>query len=229
MKLSTSMSVLIIIVLTAFANRKNSWIRLALSALLVFSASAQAAPLNLTLNDFPDIVSAFIDVTYDADTDSFSASGFALELDDDGSVPAEAISGGTFDLSAIIDDAGALVGGSLTIGGTVASLGFNSGTLLTGTLTAFGFPDAGGDPLEFLFDVTGGDLAPLYGSLPGGVILSFTDFTGDFTADFDNLINGDPGTGSAVANVAPVPVPAAVWLFGSGLLGLAGLGRRRHS
>ena len=26
--------------------------------------------------------------------------------------------------------------------------------------------------------------------------------------------------------IAPIPVPAAIWLFGSGLLGLAGLGRR---
>jgi hypothetical protein len=30
-------------------------------------------------------------------------------------------------------------------------------------------------------------------------------------------------------DVAPVPVPAAVWLFGSGLLGLVGVARRRKS
>lgn len=30
-------------------------------------------------------------------------------------------------------------------------------------------------------------------------------------------------------DVSPVPVPAAVWLFGSGLLGLAGLARRKKS
>jgi len=196
---------------------------------LMLGASAQAAPLNLTLNDTPDIVSSFIDVTYDAGTDIFNASGFALELDDDGSGPAEAIAGGTFDLAATIDASGVLSGGSLTIGGTVASLGFNSGTLLTGTLTAFGFPDAGGDPLEFLFDVTGGDAAGLYGGIPGGVILSATGFTGDFTTNFDNLISGIPGTGAAVSDVAPVPLPAAVWLFGAGLLGLAGVARRRHS
>ena len=29
--------------------------------------------------------------------------------------------------------------------------------------------------------------------------------------------------------VAPIPVPAAVWLFGSGLLGLVGVARRKHS
>lgn len=189
---------------------------------------AQAAPLNLTLNDVPDIVSQFIDVTYDASLQTLTASGFALELDDDGSVPAEPIAGGTFDLTATIDNAGNLVGGTIAIGGTVGSLGFNSGTLLTGALTAFGFPNVGSDPFEFLFDVTGGDAAALYGggSVPAGVILSGTGFGGDFASDFDNLSTG-PGTGIAVANVGTVPIPAALWLFGSGLLGLIGLARRR--
>jgi hypothetical protein len=92
---------------------------------------------------------------------------------------------------------------------------------LTGNLTAFGFKDTGGDPLEFLFSVTGGDAAGLYGGIGsiGGIILSGgTGFTGDFTMDF-------AGTGSAVADVGPVPLPAAVWLFGAGLLGLVGIGR----
>jgi hypothetical protein len=31
------------------------------------------------------------------------------------------------------------------------------------------------------------------------------------------------------AAVSAVPVPAAVWLFGSGLLGLAGVARRKQS
>ena len=70
------------------------------TGLLLLGSAAQAAPLNLTLNDFPDIVSAFIDVTYDAGTDAFTAIGSAQELDDDGSVPAEVIVGGTFNLSA---------------------------------------------------------------------------------------------------------------------------------
>lgn len=203
--------------------------KLVLCGLFTFGSAAQAAPLNLVLNDTPDIVSSFIDVAYDAVTDTLTASGFALELDDDGSIPAEAIAGGSFDLVATIDGAGVMTAGSLTISGTVATLGYNSGTLLTGTLTDFGFPDAGGDPLEFLFDVTGGDAAGLYGggSLTGGIIMSATGFTGDFTSDFSNLISGIPGTGSGVADVAPVPVPAAVWLFGSAVLGLAGIGRRR--
>ena len=205
---------------------KNTLVVLTTTVGLLAGTTAQAALIGLTLNNFPDIVSSFIDVTYDAATDSFNASGFALALDDDGSIPAEDITDGVFDLSATIDSTGALIGGSLSIVGTVAYLGFNSGTLLTGNLTAFGFLDAGGDPLEFLFDVTGGDAAGLYGSAPGGVILSATGFTGDFNFDFDNLIGEAPGTGSAVADVAPVPLPAAVWLFGAGLLGLVGVGRR---
>ena len=48
------------------------------------------------------------------------------------------------------------------------------------------------------------------------------------------LIIGDGYTANSAVpsfigayNVAPVPVPAAVWLFGSGLLGLAGISRRK--
>ncbi len=35
--------------------------------------------------------------------------------------------------------------------------------------------------------------------------------------------------GGIVLTVNPVPVPAAVWLFGTGLLGLAGVARRKHT
>ena len=60
------------------------------------------------------------------------------------------VAGGTFDLSATIDEFGVATGGTLVIDGTVASLGFLSGTLLTGTLTAFGFLGAGGDPFPLV-------------------------------------------------------------------------------
>ena len=208
------------------AARSNVSVGTALPLVAVFTLGAasqvQAAPLNLTLLDTPDIASSFISVGYNAGSDAFTASGFALELDDDGSVPPETITDGAFDITASIDAAGALnLGGTLNINGTVASLGFNSGTLLTGSLTAFGFKDSGGEPLEFLFSVTGGDAAGLYGGVGsiGGIILSGdTGFTGDFNFDFT-------GDGTAVADVAPVPLPAAVWLFGAGLLGLVGIGR----
>jgi len=40
-------------------------------------------------------------------------------------------------------------------------------------------------------------------------------------------INGSTGTLSYVANAAPVPLPAAVWMFGAGLMGFLGLNRRK--
>jgi hypothetical protein len=46
-----------------------------------------------------------------------------------------------------------------------------------------------------------------------------TTLTGD-GLQFDRLRFG-------LVDFTPVPVPAAVWLFGSGLVGLAGLARRR--
>lgn len=194
--------------------------------LILTVGSAQATPLNLILFDFPDISSAFIDVTYGAGSDTFAASGFAQELDDDGIGSPEAIAGGTFDINASINSSGVASGGTLTIGGTIASLSFNTGTLLTGILTAFGFPNAGGDPFEFLFEVTGGDAAGLYGSLPAGVILSGTKFGGSFNVDFDNLSGGLQGTGLAFSNTAPVPEPGTLLLLLSGIGVLFGLRKR---
>ncbi len=189
------------------------------AAMALGAPAASGAELNLSL-ELPDVLSQFIDVDYDAGTNQFTATGFALELDDDGVGAAEAIAGGTFDLTATIDAGGNLGGGTITIGGTVAALGFNSGTLLTGTLTDFGFPDAGGDPLEFLFDVTGGDLAALYAGRPGGVILAGgTGFNGSFATNFT-------GGGTTSADTAPVPTPGALVFIGAAGLGLCARRRR---
>ncbi len=199
---------------------------LALLIVLPLSGTATAAPLNggagLELRPAPDTFSSFIDVAYDASTDALTADGFALELD------ADAIAGGTFDLDATVTDAGVLTSGSISIGGTIASQGFNSGTLLTGTLTEIGFPDAGGNPLEFFFSVTGGDAASLYGGIGarGGIILSAmggTGFAGDWTADWSTgtsfLSTADVGT--------PIPSPTAASL-GLGFLFMGGVVRPRR-
>jgi hypothetical protein len=42
---------------------------------------------------------------------------------------------------------------------------------------------------------------------------------GGFNANFNANLTGTPDT--------VIPVPAAVWLFGSGLLGLVGIARRK--
>ena len=186
------------------------------------------------LEDYPDITSGFIDVTYDATANILSANGFALTLDDDGVGDLENIYAfgsdidpGTFLITAEIDDFGTLIGGTLTVEGTVPDLGFNSGTLLTGDLTDFGYPDAGGNPLEFLFDVTGGDVAGLYAGTSGGVILGATGFGGSFAADFDNLMFGMPGTGAGFGDTG-VPEPSTLSLLMLGLIATR-LRRRRSA
>lgn len=202
--------------------RKISFSAFLATILLALSINAHGAPLGLTLSDTPDIASGFIDVMYNASSGTLTAEGFALQFAGGASEPTSPISGGLFILAASVDGSGNLVtnsngvGGNLTISGTIAPLGYTSGTLLTGEIVSFGFRPEG-DPLEFLFRVTGGDLAPMYGGL-GGIILGLTGFGGSFAGDFF-------GSG-AVADAAAIPVPATVWLMFSALAGL--LGWRKH-
>ena len=59
------------------------------------------------------------------------------------------------------------------------------------------------------------------------------DVSGGVTVEFTAICGADAGCFSNLAidnvTVSAVPVPAAVWLFGSGLLGLVGVARRRMS
>ena len=203
--------------------RRGSWASLLVAALLMsMSSLAQAASLSLVPGS-PDIFSSQISVSYNAGTNAFSASGFATTLDDDGiGAPETIVFGGfNYNIAASIDNAGVLAGGTFSIGGTVGSLGFFSGTLLTGNLTAIGF-DTASDPLEFLFDVTGGDAAALYGGL-GGIILNTSGFGGTWGTSFGTSFGGVADT----FGVSAIPVPAAVWLFGTALVGLIGFGKRK--
>ncbi len=198
------------------------------AAILVFASGAKAASLNL-IQQFPDIASTNILTTYaPGGANNFLAAGSAVVYNDGvnpSSVILPTLGLPNWNISATIDNAGNASAGSLSITGLlappVAGQGGPTNTLLTGTLSAFGFPGGGGgDPLEFLFTVTGGDLAALMGT-PVGVILNGTGFSGSF----DTAFTGSSGTADTFA----VPIPGAAWLFGSGLLGLLGVGRwRRH-
>jgi len=56
---------------------------------------------------------------------------------------------------------------------------------------------------------------------------AFDSFSSTFAIN-DDAFNEVNGTWTASTfSMTPVPVPAAVWLFGSGLLGLVGLARRK--
>jgi hypothetical protein len=99
---------------------------------------------------------------------------------------------------------------------------FNGEVTLTatasdGTATNFTIPNilssANGSVLFYGFT----DTANSYTSIAFGNTATGTDVFG-----FDDMVIGDLGQ-------VVVPVPAAVWLFGSGLLGLVGIARRKKA
>ncbi len=200
----------------------------------VVAVPCQAELIGITLDDFPDIASFFIDVVYDAsvpgDNGQLVADGFAIQYDPDGDPVGDPIVNGTFDMFISINKlTGEADSGEITIGGDVN--GFGS-TLITGVLDDFGFLDGGGNLLDALFTVTGGDLAPDWGGngQSFGVILNVggDGYTGDFSLSFDNLINGVPGTGRGISDAAPVGLPGPSALALLACAGLCGRHRRRR-
>ncbi len=181
----------------------------------LLAAPAQGSLLNLSLLRSPDITSGFIDVEYDAGTQVFTASGFALQLD---GIDFDVI--GSFDYFIQLDGFGGLSFGSLTITGEVGDFGppLFGPPLLTGDVTAFGFQDGGGDLFEILFTVTGGSMATAahYGDpgAVGGVIMNAngSNFGGTFDVDFNNN-GGSPGFGQGTSDTAPIPEPATLVLL----------------
>jgi hypothetical protein len=172
-----------------------------------------------------------------------------------------------YDLAASFDANGNFIGGTVSISDAYLSdedlasapAGWvNSGTVLTGNLTDFGFYGSQNGSMDnltlnFLYDVTGGDLSSLgytWGgielhtnvqtALSGGMSplqaaniaygMSATNWDGLTTAtqqlafmqDFYKCTSGCTQTLDTF-----VPLPGAVWLFGSGLIGLFAFTRRR--
>ena len=206
----------------------------AAAAALLAPVASSAALLGTTLT-FPQLSFDNQGTTsYDATTDQFTvdASPIAIRLVAGGTpiLITPTGSGEAFGINVTIDDSGALVGGApgndLVVVGNVnlGGLGTFSGTLLTGEITAFGFQDSGGttDFYDFTFALTGGDLAFLYSpTLAVSLTSEQSSFTGDFTVDFGGEAKGTLGS-------TVIPIPPAVWLFSSGLLGIVGISRRRR-
>jgi len=97
---------------------------------------------------------------------------------------------------------------------------------------------SGGD--SDLGDIFGSGWRQFGGSVYGETGSSVLAFSFDFTADVGtNLLLSGSYTdsnfldtsilSSTLASVSAVPIPAAVWLFGSGLIGLVGLAKRRKA
>ena len=136
------------------------------------------------------------------------------------------IKGANYKLNAFFDTSGNFLDGTVEIKGRVeTSAGLAKGTLMTATLGRIG-------DLDFAYTSTllGFNTSTIVcnsvidASLPGGctenesVIIALQD------GGFDPTEKGYKSDGLAVTSV---PVPAAAWLFGSGLLGLVGVARRR--
>ena len=128
-------------------------------------------------------------------------------------------------------------GGTISIVGGVSAAGIAGGaTLLSGTFDSASVFDVGGG--TFNFKITGGsfndtkhpDLLTYFG-------MPLVDYQGGLNISFNTTVSplsvGDAFTSATVfsGNIvnSPVPVPAAVWLFGSGLLGLVGVARRKKA
>jgi hypothetical protein len=79
---------------------------------------------------------------------------------------------------------------------------------------------------------SGADMAPYIGT--GSLLLdvfSYAHVTGGYVGSNSIVMNGQSFTTSATVSydVTPTPVPAAVWLLGSGLLSIAGLRRKQNT
>ncbi|MEZ5543176.1 MAG: hypothetical protein R3F42_14230 [Pseudomonadota bacterium] len=118
-----------------------------------------------------------------------------------------AFAAGLTERDAFFDTIDYVAPGLLTIGWTT---GFGPAMVFGATPRAIG-------SLSFTLIGDPGSVSPL--TLSDNLFLSFLD--GSFSPIAMNYVNGS-------AAVNPVPVPAALWLFASGALGLAGVARRRR-
>ncbi len=140
----------------------------------------------------------------------------------------------------VVSDAGSVSGGEwsdrLVPGGASTTFSFGSGLLGFGGDWDLAGPAGQGTGITITLSLLGGGVEVLSTEIPRSLSGSFWGFVTD-VAFTDVLLTAGTQSGVAetfhmdnmVYSAAPasaVPVPAAVWLFGSGLLGLIGVRRR---
>lgn len=199
-------------------------IRVLQGALFTTALPAHAALLSLN-TALPDLQSDSLALAYDANGNNLTLSesstgNYFITLDGNSF---NALSDASFSLTATVDHAGVLSGGSFDISGQSTALGIPATTtLLSGAVSGFGYQEGGPvDLFEFRITNLSGELAGLYGS--SALVHATTEFGGtfgnSFTEDFSAAAYSD--------TFSVVPVPPAMWLLSSGLIGLAGIARRR--
>jgi len=184
----------------------NKMIGLLLTVFMLLGAAAASATTT-----FPALELNPVDIT--SNGSGLSMTGLApFILADDTTILLDLIPDLSFSLTS--DASGS---GSLTI---------DSGAALSATFTGLTITHTFGGIVDWSANLTytGGSLAGILtsGRVEGG-------FTGINGFSIGQSLLGQTFSGSnGIAKVgAVVPVPAAVWLFGSGLLGLAGIARRK--
>ena len=113
---------------------------------------------------------------------------------------------------------------TITVFGSIAGLGIFGQTLLSGSFDSFNYtaiPAPGGT--TEIFSGQGPDTknTVLLTNLGVPTNTPFDFFGFSIESANGNVVSTD------IINTQAVPVPAAVWLFGSGLLGLVGIARRK--
>jgi hypothetical protein len=115
----------------------------------------------------------------------------------------------------------------LDTGGSVIATSDELTITQPGATSSDGFIFAVSDTLDFPYTVSwqfqGGDLDP------AEEIITNSPASSSLTDPFDQGLFTYPDDPFIVTLPAIVPVPAAVWLFGSGLLGLVAVARRKKS
>lgn len=85
------------------------------------------------------------------------------------------------------------------------------------------------DPLTFSINVAGDSINSYYEASTGNAGQGNVQYAAHVAGFTTQSCTSGPCTSAWFGGGAPVPLPAAVWLFGSGLLGLIGVARRRRT
>ena len=194
---------------------------------------ALGSTIDLSSIQNPDLSALALTASYTpsaGSTGTFTITGYPTSFKvANGNGPYGIAGNSVYDLTALINkNTGQLISGSLLIGGTISSASVpnaSSGTLLTATLTNFGFSNSGGDFFQFVANITGGDLAHYYSSTMGiQVDASDSEFAGSFLTSFSTDVFA---TTSDNASFNVVPEPSAVFLMLTSLLCALSLSIRR--
>jgi len=158
-----------------------------------------------------------------------------IEIDSGTAAGSSGAIGGTFGVGAISDfgayQTAAVSGaGTLSITDATGVLNADLVWLDIATLGIGGIVNTQGiaNLSNISYTGTNADLVAL-GNAPAGIQTATFQFTG--VTSLTQLFTTNTGTTqtSFSGSITAVPVPAAVWLFGSGLLGMVGVARRRRS